>query len=353
MTGEETLIRTKHVENKLESVCIVGAGSAGCHLARAAEEIGFSHVHVTDITNNYDNFKSLYGDRYDKMPDKITFGGDETTDYDCYFIATPPDTHLGLASNICKVADRPKILIEKPLCLPDEIDEFDKLNADICVNYNHLYSPGFSFFRDLRLISKGDSGIEVNWLESISHILSSHPWIKGTTDSYLFDYKRGGGSAYEYSHGLALVLSLFSSGNYNIENVIFSDNKISNDLIIYDDFCEINFDIKFESLIGTNDFVHVKSTTDFTSFNAKKNLKCMRGEHYKIVSFENCEEDVCEWSRPGGSGSIAKDKTRSLEFQRGINGALKYWENNAGIDTYDIAKQVVKIIGGYYSAASS
>jgi predicted dehydrogenase len=311
-----------------EKILVIGAGSAGCHLARAAEMLGFQ-VNVTDNdTLAYARFCSLYEQRYDMKSSDIGFK-DGIVPADYYFIATPPDTHLAVAKEICKVQSKANILVEKPLCLPGEIEEFDSLDAAIFVNYNHMFSPTFKYFQNLKLFTKDEPKIEVRWQESKDYIMSAHPWL-AFDDSYLSDASRGGGSAYEHSHGLALALAIFPLWSY--ENILC--NKTMNGK--YDESMTITLDV-----MG----VAVESTTDFTSEEVTKSIFCKRGEHVKAVRFDDPKMDICKFTRNGGSGEIGRDKSRNLEFQRSIFAAMEYWSGKADQKTYEIAKKVVQILG--------
>jgi len=75
---------------------------------------------------------------------QIITSGKDKSPINFYIVATPPDTHLEVAKQVVDLSsEKPKILVEKPLCLPGEVGEFDRLDADIVVNYNHLHSPAF------------------------------------------------------------------------------------------------------------------------------------------------------------------------------------------------------------------
>lgn len=272
---------------------IIGAGSAGCHMARACVREGYT-VRVFDIDKEAQHrFKSLYLDRYSEEFDG-TFGMD---DADLYVIATPPDTHLQVYNH---TIGGKKVIIEKPLCLPDQVHEFEKVS----VNYNHLYAPEYL---ELKKLPKPEQ-IVVHWQESFHFIMAAHPWLR-FEESYLSDYKRGGGSAYEHSHGLAAALGLFPDVNReDISRLVCEKKYVDN----YDSYMKMRFLCR-----GTL----VTVITDFTASPAVKSIDLIYPE--KIVR----------------SDLGIPNTDRNDQFLFGLRGALS--DNNS----FEIGKLCVQLIG--------
>lgn len=274
-------------------VQIVGAGSSGCHMARACIREGYSvSIWDTDINARY-RFKDLYFERYG-VEAKVKF--EMAYDADLYIISTPPASHMPIAYTI-KYGS--KVLIEKPVCLATEINQH--LMGDISVNYNHLYATEYL---KLQAMKQPDE-IEVCWQESINYIMQAHPWLR-FEDSYLSDHRKGGGSAYEHSHGLAAALGLFPDVSMDEIERLKSEKRMKG---MYDEYMKIRFLCR-----GTL----VTVTTDFTSVPAKKEIKFKYGNEFITTNIIT--------------------ESREDQFLYGLRGALK--QN----DSYRIGKLAVEII---------
>ncbi len=205
------------------SVAIIGAGSIGCHLAFSCRKNGWN-VTVFDTSEvALERLKSeLYPKRYGSWDSEIKikkmsmFQHSSVSDFDAILIGTPPDTHLEVL-NQC-ISLKPKvIMIEKPLCPPDE-KQIEKLASIFSNNLEIKFLAGYNH-RVSRIVNELKRAwekhgalpvtkIEVNWLEDWSGILNAHPWLRGPEDSYLGFTDRGGGALFEHSHGLDLWLHL-------------------------------------------------------------------------------------------------------------------------------------------------
>jgi len=302
-------------------VQIYGAGSAGVHLARACLNEGYTvSVYDTD-PNAYSRFEGLYFDRYKEMAEgKIFFGLNNQADY--FIVATPPDTHLKIVQEIRGHHGNVPILVEKPLCLPLEVKDM----PNVKVNYNHLFSEGYQeLLKMFGLFGKPDH-IEVCWQESVDYILKAHPWIASIKDSYLGHSSRGGGSAFEHSHGLACVLGLFSGLNRSD----ITEFRVSKTGADYDECMEMNFHVRG---------IPTTVNTDFTSKTVKKSIVIMRGENHIGLSFTAYDDDLA-WS----SGDKSFSRTREQQFSLGLKGAI-----HSPLNTYSIGKLAVQLIGEAHS----
>jgi hypothetical protein len=306
------------------NIKIIGAGSAGCHLARACHKLGHE-VDVFDIDKGaYERFDKLYLDRYgEELPHGERL---ETSETDLVIVATPPDTHFEIVEQIRKECGNVPILVEKPICLPAQLDSMPKVE----VNYNHLYQPSFQqfiFMNHFALEDRMPDKIEVHWQESVDCILKAHPWIPDISKSYLGDYKRGGGSAYEHSHGLACALALFKDLKREQITDLQVEKTYNGD---YDDMMKLSFNCRG---------VKVMVTTDFVSQEVKKSVLMVKDSYFVNLDFSG-SEDVLKWKRNGGEGNKGYPRTRENQFTNGLRGALK-----PTLDTYSIGKLAVKLIG--------
>ncbi|MEQ1879284.1 MAG: Gfo/Idh/MocA family oxidoreductase, partial [Bdellovibrionia bacterium] len=99
---------------------IVGAGSAGNHLAHSCRKLGLE-VTMTDVDPQalHRTRNEIYPARYGAWDEQIKLTGDRScSGFDLVVIATPPDTHFKLAQEILRAGARAD-LVEKPFCRPD------------------------------------------------------------------------------------------------------------------------------------------------------------------------------------------------------------------------------------------
>jgi hypothetical protein len=163
---------------------ILGAGSAGMHHAHAARELGWD-AEIWDIDPEaLGRMPDIYRERYGEPFKNTSFDVADLT-----VIATPPETHIELASN-----QTGRVLIEKPLCAPGQLEKAKQLlDKDVFVGYGHALKAE---------PQENLEGLIGQWCEHWKYILAAHPWIKDQHDTYLGDPKRGGGPLGEHSHGL-------------------------------------------------------------------------------------------------------------------------------------------------------
>jgi predicted dehydrogenase len=303
---------------------IIGAGSAGVHLSRACHKLGHETIVYDNDTSAFGRFWNLYRERY--LEDYTGYWLSSDMKIDFHIVATPPDTHFEIVEQIRKECGDVPILVEKPICLPAQLDLMQKVE----VNYNHLYQPSFTqfmFMNHFALEDKKPDRIEVRWQESVDYILKAHPWIPDISKSYLGDYKRGGGSAYEHSHGLACALALFKDLKREEVTDLQVEKTYNGD---YDDRMKMTFNCRGVAL---------SVATDFTSTDVKKSILMIQDEHFVHLDFAG-DEDVLTWERNGGSGKRGFPRTREDQFVNGLRGALK-----PTLDTYSIGKLAVQLIG--------
>ena len=78
--------------------------------------------------------------------------------------------------------------------------------------YNHSISKSFLYFvKSLENVlkkNKSNVKIDIEWKESFDLILKAHPWIDSLNQSYLSNFKIGGGVSHEYSHAIHLFIIL-------------------------------------------------------------------------------------------------------------------------------------------------
>ena len=215
---------------------IIGAGSVGNHITNASQKLD-QETYLCDVapealerTKNH-----LYPLRYgQKLGDDVTLcHPDELVDmaFDLCVVGTPPETHMAIAIDELSSGKSKNLLIEKPLCHHDDprLDEFLKLakksETKIYVGYCHNIAP--STQKMIRLIKQGVIGrvvrVDANIKESIKYILKAHPWLSTEKETYLGYFDRGGGAAYEHSHGIAFWLNLLRELNIPVNGNILGN----------------------------------------------------------------------------------------------------------------------------------
>jgi hypothetical protein len=292
-------------------------------MARACIREGHEVSVYDNDSSAFERFKGLYKERYGVWDD-IDEG---VAPSDLFVVATPPDTHLSIIQDAVKFKLGSKVLVEKPLCLPHELKDM----PEVMVNYNHLHSHSFKHFRTMNHFcspkGKKPDKIEVNWRESVDYILKAHPWIESIEKSYLGDYKRGGGSAYEHSHGMACALALFKDLKREDITDLKCDKKMQGN---YDEYMKIEFVIRD---------IPISVTTDFTSQDVDKSITLTQADYFSTCIFGSAE-DCLKWERNGGFANCGFPAERNDQFVRGLNGALA-----GSLDTNNIGRLAVAIIG--------
>ena len=220
-------------------VLIFGSGSVGTHHANAALSLN-CEVFITDkkssqLTNMKEN---TYPSRYGYWDNKINCINYKDVfklkyNFDLITIGVPPKFHLKLAKLCLKKLKFKKILIEKPLCVFNENYDFlkkkDMRNKVYC-GFNHSISKSFRhFLGELKKISKKkEIQVDIEWKESFDLVLKAHPWLKSLNDSYLSNFRLGGGASHEYSHAVHFFLIL--------KQIIFNEKNPK--LLIKINFCK-------------------------------------------------------------------------------------------------------------------
>jgi len=289
-------------------------------MAMACIRKGFD-VSITDTDIHASGrFSTLYQERYGEQPPVAIY--DELSMADFYVVATPPDTHYDIVKNIRLMNENAVILVEKPLCLPGQVDQI----PEVMVNYNHLYSECYQHLLKNHWFIP--DRIEVHWRESVYFILKAHPWIKDIYDSYLGHASRGGGSAFEHSHGLAGALGLFKDlGREEITDLRAEKTWVGQ----YDSAMALRFICRG---------MKVSVFTDFVSEKPQKSILMAKDENWVKCDFSGKKEDTIQWSRDGTGGSLSYMRGRNDQFLSGLEGAL-----NPTMDTFNIGKLVVQLIG--------
>ena len=232
----------------MPSVLIFGAGSIGNHLTHAALTKKWD-VSVMDIDEKALNRMkdNVYPSRYGKWDEKIKLINNKKyikKFYDYIFVGTPPNTHLFVAIESLKYTNSNVMMIEKPLTTPEMYlaEEFYKVisNRQIqCfVGYTHAVSKVIAKLFEIKLNNPSLGKIKkltVNWKEHWEGIFNAHPWLRGPEDSYLGQWKMGGGAIGEHSHGLNLwlvIAKLFEMGK--ITQISAKVNYVDKKNISYD-----------------------------------------------------------------------------------------------------------------------
>jgi predicted dehydrogenase len=227
---------------------IIGAGSIGNHLSHATRELGWK-VFVTDSDSKaLDRMRfEIYPKRYGTWdpeikllyPDSSTKISQQQI-FDVILICTPPNTHLDIAISEVSI-NPPKILfIEKPLTNYSNFEKINilnnvsqKSNTRILVGYNHRLTPNTNYM--INVIKNNNFGkinfIRSHFRENWTGIFNAHPWLDGPAASYLGSIHQGGGSLFEHSHGLDLllyILSEISSTEPKIKTITFEREQALN-----------------------------------------------------------------------------------------------------------------------------
>ncbi len=178
---------------------VVGAGSAGLHHAHAARQLGWS-VDVVDVDESaLARFPDVYAERYGHRANGIClYDHNPLHGHQLVVIATPPESHIELA-----LRENCPVLIEKPLCAPHQVEEAEQLlGRKAYVGYCHVLGEAVRPLHSL----------DVEWRESWDFVMAAHKWLSSPDDTYLGSWERGGGPAWEHSHGLNLWQHLARRG---------------------------------------------------------------------------------------------------------------------------------------------
>lgn len=236
----------------MRKIKILGAGSIGNHLANAARNLDWD-VSVCDInTESLERMRTqIYPDRYGAWDSKIKlYLADQapSESYDIIAVGTPPDVHLDVSMRA--IDETPKlVLIEKPLCSPDMngvtnlIEKANQKKVSLLVGYNH--SVGKAAKLAIEKIGSGQLGaiqtLDVEFREHWGGIFEAHPWLQGPADSYLGQWRNGGGASGEHSHAIHLWQTFaHAAGAGRVKEVQATIKYINRKGVSYDESCLIN-----------------------------------------------------------------------------------------------------------------
>lgn len=301
----------------MKKVLIIGAGSIGNHFANACRKLRYD-TSITDISSKSLNLmkNEIFPKRYKKWDKKINIISHEDLKehfkinmYDLVIIGTPPNTHLQIFNQIKNYKIK-NILIEKPLCEYKQNEnlflQYQK-NLKVFCGYNHSVSKSFNYFAK-KIKNKKFHFIKVNWNESWRGILNAHFWMENEYDSYLGDYKIGGGALQEHSHGLHILLTVSKILKININQKkikslsMFKSNKKKK----YDVLNLINYITKKISLFLEINLINNPPIKNVVCFSNKGMLEY-------VVNYKPGYDAVLDSSDPKSKIRMFK-KERSSDF---------------------------------------
>jgi len=292
------------------NILIFGAGSVGTHHTHAARALKYN-AYITDVNENQLEFmkSQLYPKRYGKWDKKIKiikFKNIFITKikFDLIIIGVTPINHLFLLKKCIKKLKFDKILVEKPLCVFNQpcsnLLKLKQLNKIYC-GFNHTISSSVQYIlkyiknkkiKDIKLI-------EINWKEDFDLLLKAHPWIKSLNQTYLSDYKKGGGVLHEFSHAIHLA--------YTIKKIVLGRKKIQlNSLVLFNQAVRKYDHISF--IILKSDKTNINVNINGISNPPEKNLK-IYGKNVKIV-WERIENKNIENVK-----IIKNNKEKNIKFK--------------------------------------
>ena len=303
----------------MKKILIFGAGSIGNHMAFASSKLNYN-VFVTDISEKSLTRmkKKIYPLRYGVWNNKIKLiKYNDVFRLDIFFdliiIGTPPKTHRYLFIKTKKKLKFKKILIEKPIANYGDkkilnIKDYLKKYMIFC-GYNHSISPSLTyFFKIIKSYKKDILNIDIKWKEGWKGILGAHPWLKDEFDSYLGNYRLGGGALQEHSHGIHILICLLKI--LNIKNPLI-DKKI----IFFKNNKKIKYD-KFSSFFIDRKKIFIKYETDMVTFPAEKKIKVATANtnYYWVCNYKKNFDAVFFYKNNKKIFKLFK-KTRSSEFE--------------------------------------
>jgi predicted dehydrogenase len=323
----------------MRNILIFGCGSIGNHMSNACVTLGWK-VFITDNNPNalIRMKKLIYPLRYKKWSNKITqvsyknvFSSKQK--FDLIIIGTPPSTHYQILKNCEKNFIFKKILIEKPISNfeDNKIYNLSKNKKKwIFCGYNHSVNPSMSyFFKKLKTIISKVKAVNINWKEGWEGILGAHPWLKNEFSSYLGNYKKGGGSIQEHSHGihaLVCILNFFKIKKFNFSKKVVFFKKNNKKNIKYDYYAGFFAEIKK---------ILFKYETDLITYPPEKNIYIKLDSGYLkwICNYKNNRDAVIFKNKTQYIVKFFKKK-RSTEF---IN-ELNYVDNISSLKQYKNSK---------------
>jgi hypothetical protein len=341
----------------MKNILIFGAGSIGNHMSKAASDLS-CNIFVTDICKKalIRMKKSIYPSRYGKWNKKINLIMYHKVFklnffFDLIIIGTPPHTHLNLFLNCKKKLKFKKILIEKPLTTYNNkslkiLERYSK-NIFIFCGYNHSVSQSFQYL--IKLIKENKKKIrqiEITWREGFKGILSAHPWLKNEFESYLGNYKIGGGALQEHSHGIHILVIILKILKIKI-------NKLKNKIIIFKKKNNIAYD-RYSTFSLDINKIFIKYETDFFTNPANKEVKlivdnktvkwsCSIKKNFDVLKIYNHSLNV--------SNTLNFRKTRSSEFKNELKHIFLIKNKSQYIKSplyYKNAVEVLKLVKQFF-----
>ena len=338
---------------------IYGAGSIGNHISHAARKLNWN-VLLCDIDENAlkRTKNDIYPSRYGKWDPKINLAlipEEQKGGFDIIFIGTPPAFHIPIALKC--LAEEPKIIIiEKPLSEPfnKDLEKLKRLarekNIKIVVGYTHAVSKSISLLEDW--VSSNNIGevqtIDISWREHWGGIFKAHPWLSGPSDTYLGNWKEGGGASCEHSHGLHLWVYLskvFGCGKVN--KVSASMKMVEIDGKSYDQLSSIN--------LTTENGMMGRCCLDVITKPALKEavIQSDLGQISWRIKQDPYRDELEILRSTGADYRYSVEKKRSDDFEvelSYIEGLLRKPDISSPLDL-DHAIDVVTILGTAYNSA--
>lgn len=338
------------------NILIIGAGSIGNHFANASISLGYN-VYVMDrypvALHRMRN--KIYPQRYKKWDKNICLSKFEKKELlqlppiDLVIIGTPPATHFEVYKDLNKFLKFKKLMFEKPLCTFLENEKkfkFKNRKIDFFCGYNHSISKSFLFFENCLEKLKNIKLVDIKWNESWDGILNAHFWLKDEYDSYLGNYKEGGGALQEHSHGLQIAVcvakKLDNLKNFKIQShTLIKKNKGK----IYDYSNNIFFKSKK---------ININLEINLLENPAVKKIKIYHQDGYIewIVNFKKNYDAVIKFSNKGKKILKLFKKSRSGEFANEIQHILNikneknYNSSNIklqnAVDSMKLIKKILK-----------
>jgi predicted dehydrogenase len=306
----------------MKKILIFGAGSIGNHMSFACVSLGFK-VFITDkdpaALLRMKNI--IYPKRYGKWNENISQIKYENVftlllKFDLIIIGTPPTSHYEIFINCKKKLYFKKILIEKPVSSFEDRKIFNLVKEkkyQIFCGYNHSVNPSMNFF--FNQLKKHLSQIEtvnISWREGWAGILGAHSWLKDEFESYLGDFKKGGGSIQEHSHGLHAMLCILSLVKIKKINLLAKK-------LLFKSQGKKKYDY-FAIAIAENKNIFFKYETDLITFPPDKNvyIKLDKGFLKWICNYKENEDAVIyKYNKKNFIKTFTK--TRSSEFTNELN----------------------------------
>lgn len=302
----------------MKNILIFGSGSIGNHMSNACVSLGWK-VFITDKDQKalYRMKNSIYPKRYKKWNPNIIQVDYKNVysfkqKFDLIIIGTPPKSHYEIYKKCEENLFFNKILIEKPISNFQDKNIYNlgrKQNRyKIFCGYNHTVNPSMSYFFE-KLINNRNKikAVNINWKEGWDGILGAHPWLKSEFDSYLGNFKLGGGAVQEHSHGIHALVCIL--GILKINKFDFLDKSV-----LYKKKREKKYDY-FANFYAKIRNIFFKYETDLITFPPEKNIyvKLNNGYLKWICNYKkNTDAVIYKYSKK----YIVKKfgKTRSSEF---------------------------------------